>query len=273
MCATPTDGRATVPVLLFHAVTDTPGAVAAPFACRPDDFDRHLDAVLAAGYRCVTFSELLRLQADGAPLDGLAVLTFDDGYADFASAALPRLSARSLVCTLYLTTGWLQGRGERPPGPTDPMLSFDQLPELIEQGVELGAHSHSHPQMDTLRSRQLQDELVRPKAILEDVLDRPVTSFAYPHGYNGPRVRRATRQAGYDSAAAVRNVLHLPDEDRYAVSRLTVTAHTRADDVSAWLAGVEGRPPRGGESWKTRGWRAYRRGRALLTRRPGSDYA
>jgi hypothetical protein len=70
----------------------------------------------------------------------------------------------------------------------------------------------------------------------------------------------------------VRNALHPPGEDTFAVARLTVTDTTTAQDVTRWLDGV-GAPvadPR--ESMATRGWRAYRRGRAILRRRPGSDY-
>ena len=85
------------------------------------------------------------------------------------------------------------------------MLDWSQLPELAAQDVEIGAHSHSHPQLDTLRSAALRDEMVRPKELLENVLGHQVRSVAYPHGYNGPRVQRAARKAGYDSAAAVRN--------------------------------------------------------------------
>lgn len=273
MGTTATGGHRAVPVLLYHAVTASPGHHVAPFTVSPDDFARHLDLVVEAGYRCVTFGDLLRREASGDRTERLAVISFDDGYADFASEALPRLAARALVSTLYLTTGWLEDGGPRAPGPTDRMLSLSQLPELVEQGVELGAHSHSHPQMDTLQRRALAEELSRPKAILEDVLGAPVTTFAYPHGYNGPRVRRATRDAGYVSGAAVRNALHRPGEDVYAVSRLMLTATATPDDVAAWLAGVDGKPATTGEAWQTRAWRAYRRTRAVVTRRPGSDYA
>ena len=273
MGTTAGDRNRVVPVLLYHAVTTTPGHHIAPFTVSPDDFAQHLDLVLEAGYRCTTFGDLLRTEREGDLPERLAVITFDDGYADFASEALPRLSARSLVSTLYLTTGWLEGGGPRTPGPTDRMLSMSQLPELVDQGVELGAHSHSHPHMDTLQRRALGDELRRPKAILEDALDRPVTTFAYPHGYNGPRVRRATREAGYESGAGVRDALHRPGDDAFAVSRLTVTARTTTDELAGWLAGVDGKPPGAGEAWQTRAWRAYRRTRAVVTRRPVSAYA
>jgi peptidoglycan/xylan/chitin deacetylase (PgdA/CDA1 family) len=263
-----------VPILLYHAVTAGPGRHIAPFAVSPDEFRRQLDVLTEGGYRSLTFGELLREElagTTGVP-ERRVVITFDDGYGDFADAALPALRERSLACSLFLTTGWLEGGGSRAPGPTDPMLSWSQLPELEEAGVELGAHSHSHPQMDTLDGAALRDELVRPRELLENVLGRPVDLFAYPHGYNGPRVRRATRTAGYRAAAAVRNALHPSGGDRFAVSRLMITCATTARDVARWLDGdgIAVATPR--EALATRGWRAYRRGRAVLRRAPGSDY-
>lgn len=262
-----------VPILLYHAITHDPGNLIAPFTVTPQEFERHLDLLVQAGYRCTSFGELVDGGAEpDRGTDRTAVITFDDGYADFASAALPALQARSLPSTMFLTTGWLEGAGAREPGPTDRMLDWSQLPELAEAGVELGAHSHSHPQMDTLGASALRDELDRPRRLLEEALGQPVTTFAYPHGYNGPRVRRATRASGYRCAAGVRDRLHRPGEDTFNVSRLMLTASTTTDDVRRWLDGVDGRSDSDRESLATRGWRAYRRGRALLRRRPGSDY-
>ncbi len=262
---------ATVPVLLYHAVTHDPGSHIAAFTVTPEEFARQLDVVQAAGYRCITFGELVDGGA-GMPAGKIAVITFDDGYADFASAALPALTARGLPATLFLTSGWLTGRGNREPGPSDPMLAWGQLPELLAAGVELGAHSHSHPQMDTLSARAAREELWRPKDMLEQELGRQVDLFAYPHGYSGPRVRELAPAAGYRAAAGVRNALHRPGVDRYNVARLMVTSTTTGADVASWLDGTGAAPSRDGESLPTRGWRAYRRGRAVLRRAPGSDY-
>lgn len=259
-----------VPVLLYHAVTPTPGSQIAPYAVPPEEFARHMDAVVAAGCTAVPFGDLVSGSIPAARRS--VVITFDDGYADFAEFALPILRERSLPATMFLTTGWLAGGQNREPGPTDPMLSWSQLPGLLAGGIELGAHSHSHPQMDTLTAAGLRAELVRPKDLLEDALGRPVDLFAYPHGYNGERVRRAARNAGFRAAAAVRNAFHSPGEDPFAISRLTVGRTTTAQDISRWLDGA-GAPVAGPqEALATKGWRAYRRGKALLRGQPGSDY-
>ena len=277
---TASGGPAPVPVLLYHAVTDAPGAHIAPFTVSPKAFEAQLDCLVAAGFRCVTFSRWMAERSSapggsgGRPADDgrTAVITFDDGYADFASAALPALLERSFASTLYVTTGWLEGRPRREPGPSDRMLDWSQLPELVDAGCEIGAHSHSHPQLDTLDDVALRDELSRPKALLEDALGREVPSVAYPHGYHGPRVRRMARRCGHASGAAVRNRLSPPSEDAFRVSRLTVTASTTPEQLTSWLEPQLPGRLRSGESARTTAWRLYRRGRALLRGRPGSDY-
>src|SRR4051794_4840657 len=104
-----------VPVLCYHAITETPGHHIAPFTVSPAAFERQLDLLVTEGYRCVTFGEMLRREAAGT-LDGrTAVVTFDDGYADFATAALPALKARSIPSTLFVTTGWLEDAAPREP--------------------------------------------------------------------------------------------------------------------------------------------------------------
>jgi peptidoglycan/xylan/chitin deacetylase (PgdA/CDA1 family) len=152
------------------------------------------------------------------------------------------------------------------------MLDWAQLPDLVSAGVELGAHSHSHPQLDTLSAGALREELDLPRDLLEQSLGQEVPLVAYPHGYHGPRVRRAARASGYRAAAAVRNRLHHPGESPFAISRLMLAAHTSVEELTGWLDGTDRQAGPDRESPTTTGWRVYRRTRALLTRRPGTDY-
>jgi hypothetical protein len=110
-----------------------------------------------------------------------------------------------------------------------------------------------------------------PRELLEQSLGREVALVAYPHGYHGPRVRRAARESGYRAAAAIRNRLHQPSESPFAVSRLMLAADTTLAEFTGWLDGARPAGP-DRESLTTTGWRVYRRTKALLTRRPGTDY-
>jgi hypothetical protein len=98
-------------------------------------------------------------------------------------------------------------------------------------------------------------------------LGHPVRSFAYPHGYHGKRVEDAVRRAGYDSAAAVRNLWSTTEDDPFALARLTIDASCTASDLRALLDGRGRRVATSREQLRTKGWRAYRRVRSRRVRR------
>jgi peptidoglycan/xylan/chitin deacetylase (PgdA/CDA1 family) len=266
---------ALVPILVYHAVASDPHPLIADFAVDDATFAAHLDELTRRGLQALTVSQLLDAYDanDEALVARAALITFDDGFADFRTAALPALQARGLSSTLYVATGLLRG-GPEPAvhgGLAPHMLELSELAALASAGVELGAHSHTHPHMDTLSSRRLRSEIERSRALVEDAAGAPIATFAYPHGYSGPRVRRAVRAAGFRGACGVKNTLSAPGDDRFALSRLLVGAGTTAEDVGRWLDRTGAPPPAARESARTRGWRAYRRARALVRRRPGSD--
>src|SRR4051794_32245259 len=180
------------------------------FAIDRATFETHLDLLVSHGLEPLTVSAYLDACARGDTdlLERAVVITFDDGFEDFASAALPALRERGLSATLYVTTGLLRGGPE--PALDDElasrMLSWDQLAALGgEGGVEIGGHSVTHPHLDTLATRRVRDEVGRCKRQLEEALGAEVPTFAYPHGYSGPRVQRAVREAGYRGACGVKD--------------------------------------------------------------------
>lgn len=262
-----------VPILLYHSVSGDPSPVMRPFTVAPAAFRRQLETVVESGVDVLTISGFLAGRDAGTLPPRPAVITFDDGLADFASDAMPALADHGLPATLYITTGFLDGCPEEQAAirPPDAMLHWSQLRELESGGIELGAHSHGHPYLDTLSPRAARDEIVRSKTMLEAELGHPVASFAYPNGYSSPTVRRLVREAGFESACSVRNTLSSTDDDRFRLARLTVLSTTTNDEIHDWLAGF-GAPPRGGERAATRAWRVYRRTKALATGVAGSDF-
>jgi peptidoglycan/xylan/chitin deacetylase (PgdA/CDA1 family) len=265
---------AKVPILLYHSVSNSPSDASAPFTVTPEDFERHLDAIVERGLHCMTVSDYLDARNAGTlPTDKQVVLiTFDDGYLDFVETCLPLLAARNLPSTMYITTGWMSDTSSRQAGPADPMMAFAQLADLESANVEIGAHSHAHHQMDTLSAKHSYDELTRSKFLLEDKLGHGIRSFAYPHGYNSHRIRKQVLQAGYDSATAVRNALSPQSDNPLRLARLMLMNDTSVADVEQWLDGHLAPTASRFESPKTTGWRAYRRTRAVLTGKPGSAY-
>jgi peptidoglycan/xylan/chitin deacetylase (PgdA/CDA1 family) len=256
-----------VPILLYHAITDDPPGWIAPFAVSPATFASHLDAVIASGRQPLTVSQYADgLQAKTALPPRPVLVTVDDGFADFADNALPALAARKLPSTLYVTTGALADRSYDCVLPPARMLRSADLAGLEEAGVEIGAHSHTHRQLDLLPEHEVAAELSRSGDLLAQVLGHRIRSFAYPHSYWRARVRSLAGEAGYDSACAVGNALSSSRDHPLALSRLMVKASTDQVSVASWLSGSGV----GVLSRKHRvlafGWRQYRRARVRQPR-------
>jgi peptidoglycan/xylan/chitin deacetylase (PgdA/CDA1 family) len=265
-----------IPILLYHSVSADPPAWIRPLTVSPRVFRRHLELIREAGATALSVTECADALASAGSLpERPVVITFDDGLADFRDQAMPSLRVAGCTVTLFVTTGFLESpthaRGAtRPAGP---WLESAALLDLREQGVEIGAHTHAHPHLDTLSVEAARAEIASSKQILEQLLGAPVPSFAYPYGYHSRTVRRLVRECGFESACAVKNTLSSSADDVFSLARLTVRADTTLAQLGAWLEG-RGAPvaPRR-ERLRTRGWRVYRRSRAVVRRRPGSDRA
>ena len=160
-----TAAAAEVPILMYHEIAER-AETASRLAVSPANFAAQLDYLRRAGFTTMTAAELSARLATGiGPLpDRPIVLTFDDGYADFHSRAMPLLDRHGFTATLFVTTGWEQDAGLRPSAPGR-MLNRTQLAEAAAAGVEIAAHTRSHPQLDQLPEQLVREELVHEQAV------------------------------------------------------------------------------------------------------------
>lgn len=226
-----------VPVLMYHAVADDPAGATRALSVSPGAFAAQMAVIAERGLTPLTTSELAARWRSGRPLPARPVLvTFDDGYEGVHRHALPVLVRHGFPATLFVSTGWLRGPYDTGGGP-DTMLDWDQVRELAGSGVEIGGHSHSHPQLDQLDEDPLRSELIRCAEILSDQLGSRPASFAYPYGYSSRRVREAVRETGYAQALAVGNGLARRAQGPYALRRVTVRRSTSATEFERLIQG------------------------------------
>jgi len=258
--------RTIVPILAYHSVSDASRHGSNEFTVTPQQLADHLDYIAHQGYTALRVSDFAETVESCKPLPSRPILlTFDDGYADFYSDALPLLAARGYASTLYMITGQvLDNRSLSNQRPR--FLSWAELREIDAAGVEIGSHSETHPQLDVLTHAHAHAEIQTSKAVLQAQLGHDVRSFAYPYGYHGPAVRRLVIAAGYRSACAVKEALSASDDDIYALSRILIRADTRVPQLHALLTGGKLRVAPTGEQLATRGWRYVRRSTAILDR-------
>lgn len=253
-----------VPVLMYHSVAEDPPRTTHRLSVGPDAFAAQLAHLRAHDVATVTFSQVAAAMAGGPPLPERAVaLTFDDGYADFHETVLPLLQRHGCTATVFVTTGWLDDAGAHRAGdPLDRMMAWSQVVECAAAGVEIGAHSHSHPELDQLPDGLLAEELSLSKVLLEERLGAPVPTVAYPFGYWSPRVRDAVRSAGFRHAAAVANRLAGAGQDGYALPRLTVRRTTDPETFARLVLGRRIGRTFATDRALTAGWKVVRRARS-----------
>jgi peptidoglycan/xylan/chitin deacetylase (PgdA/CDA1 family) len=256
-----------LPVLLYHSVADDARPEVHGWVTSPGVFSDHMAYLHDEGYQTLTVSEYAAWLSEPmtkAP-ERTVVITFDDGFADFTKHAVPALTENGLKSTMYVVTGcvgststWLEGVGEG----GRPMLGWADIEALSEAGVEIGAHTHSHPQLDIINRGTAWEEIRRSKGVLEDRLGHEVPSFAYPFGFHGPRIRALVERAGFRSACAVKDALSGPGDDPFAIARVIVPGDTGVETLADLLAG-RGRPLAWrGERTSTKAFRVARRSAA-----------
>jgi peptidoglycan/xylan/chitin deacetylase (PgdA/CDA1 family) len=230
-----------IPILMYHSISSYASTGFRPCIVSPEAFDKHLSYLEQCHYTSVTVTQLVRAMATSVSTlpPRPVVLTFDDGYADFYTAALPALQRHGFIATLYIATAfvegtsrWLQyiGEGDRP------MLTWEQLAEINASGIECAAHTHTHPALDMLSPSAARDEIVRSKELLEEHLSQHVSSFAYPFGYYSPRVLHIVRESGFDSACAIGRKMSSMHDNPYALARLAIWPDTNVHMLATALS-------------------------------------
>ena len=238
------DAARRVVVLCYHSIHPT-----LPFAsASPELFEAHLEW-LTNTCDVISFEDVATVVADVSRTRPAVAITFDDGYRDNHTHALPALERWRAPATFFVTVGLV----ERDPQVVARMaalrrsssedvvgLTWTEVGELLAAGHEVGSHTWSHPILAELDRDAAHDELVRSRMVLEERLGAPVRTLAYPFGKPGRHATSETEQlarvAGYATAAAVLFRRVLPRDSPLMIPRFFPTQ----DDVRTLAAKVLG---------------------------------
>ncbi|WP_299455261.1 polysaccharide deacetylase family protein, partial [uncultured Pigmentiphaga sp.] len=153
-----------------------------------------------AGYHVISLDEAWQGLFAGKPLPPRAVvLTFDDGYENFAEHAWPILRKHGFPATVFLVSSligakadWLDDMGERPA-----LMSKDTIRRLHAEGVTFGSHAVTHVRLSQQTPDEQRRQIAGSKAGLEDLLGAAVRHFCYPYGDYDTHCRDLVAEAGY----------------------------------------------------------------------------
>ncbi len=160
---------------MYHSISDGDG----PTNIAPSIFADQMAALAESGIEVISLDRLV----NGDLPERSVVITFDDGFQDFADVAWPVLAAHGMTAINYLPTAYL-GRWDEfePDTNRRAIMSMATVRDLADAGAEFGSHTVSHANLTGLSPAEQVAELTKSKKELEDGLGRRIRHFAPPYG-------------------------------------------------------------------------------------------
>jgi peptidoglycan/xylan/chitin deacetylase (PgdA/CDA1 family) len=173
-------------------------------------FEAHIAELKSGPYTVLPVPEIVaRIGAGSALPERTVGITVDDGYASVYREAWPRLRAAGLPFTVFVSTD----RADRGGGG---YMGWEQIRQMRAAGVEIGAHTASHPHMIDASLPHLERELQKSNRRLQAELGAAPALFAYPYGEAGGRERKLALKFGYRAAFGQHSgVFHKSAEPNY----------------------------------------------------------
>lgn len=210
-----------VPVLMYHYIRWNPNPrdrAGFALSVTPAAFHAQMDYLARNHFNVIPLSQAIAAIRAHRPLPFRpVVLTFDDGYADFFTTAVPEMRRYGFTATDYVVPG-LVGHGS--------FMSWQQVVAADRLGFTIGAHTMNHVALSRVPAGRVMAEMSESKKALQEILGHPVTEFAYPYGSFNRYVAGRARALGFESAASTMpGAWHQPGElwwlDRQRVSGWT----------------------------------------------------
>ena len=216
-----------VPVLMYHYIRVnllSYDRLGFNLSVTPADFASQMDWLARNGYHPITFTELHGyLNGQHGLPSRPVILSFDDGYADFYTTALPILRAHDFSAVAYVVSGFVGRAG---------YMNAAQVIEADRSGIEIGAHTVDHADLTKQSADGLRYQLTASKASLEQLVGHPVLSLCYPSGRFTPAVAAAAENAGYRDATTTRWGSMRILSSRYVWDRLRISGGERLDQFA-----------------------------------------
>lgn len=219
------------PVLAYHKIDEPTADVKIRGAyTSPKNFAKQLTYLKKRGFSFYTAAELIDFYRENGAFPKQAVaLTFDDGWKDNFTFAFPILRELRIKATIYLVPSCIgkttaqvvaDGEGERE------HLSKEDIIEMSKHGIEFGSHTLNHRLLHRISAPEIEYEVTESKKDIENLLQKPCRTFAYPAGFFTPTARAAVERAGYSAAFST---VYGDDEnpDLYALNRIEILRRNR----------------------------------------------
>lgn len=182
-----------VPILMYHYIANNPNPkdkARDNLSVPPDKFEAQMDYLSKNGFTPISLDTMYAIfnHTASTPTKPI-VLTFDDGYVDFATNAFPILQRFNFHAVEFIPTGLIGGSY---------YMNWDQIKHVQSTGlVTFEAHTVTHANLSSLSYNAALKQLVDSKNILFAQTGYPVNFIAYPYGTSNTSVQNLAKKAGF----------------------------------------------------------------------------
>lgn len=218
-----------VPVLMYHEVNSTGSG---DLYLTPEDFQSEIDWLVENGWHGITLAQLYAHWYENEPLpEKPVVLTFDDGYRTMYTEVMPRLKEAGFAGTFFVIPAarW-----------SDWSMDESMFVEMVNNGMELGSHTYSHVELDTLSRSDAADELTSSREVIGQLTGQEVVSICYPAGCYNDTVLEEAEKAGYSIGVTTEPGVSEQSQGIYSLCRLRIGYGCGGQTLSAMLSGIYG---------------------------------
>lgn len=215
-------------MLAYHSVRPVGTVSPSPYVIDPEQFARQMAWLAENHYQVVAFSAALQAVRTHAPLPPNAiVLSFDDGCRDNLTYAAPIVRHYGFTPIVFVCPdlfGLPAGKHREFTTPS-PLLTQNEVLELIEAGWEIGGHTRRHPRLvRSCTSEELDDEIGGCRTAIRDLLGYDARAFAYPFGQFNAVVKQYVARHGYEAACSTLHGFNTARTDWFELRRLVIRA-------------------------------------------------
>jgi len=210
--------EAYLPTFMFHYIenvpADSPDQMRYNLSFSPEKLEEFLIYFRENNIQTLTFWDLKSIIEGEKEMPEKAVmLTFDDGHDNHYSEAFPLLEKYNMKGVFYVITDKMSN---------DPVhLTWDQVREIADAGHEIGSHTLTHRELNTLGLDDLKNELEASKKKIEEEINQPIISLCYPVGrYNDVVIEEAKKHYLFARTTEAGKQFKLNDAFRIPTTRI-----------------------------------------------------
>jgi peptidoglycan/xylan/chitin deacetylase (PgdA/CDA1 family) len=210
-----------VPVIMYHKVENS--AVIKTDTVSPENFLKHISYIADHGYNVLTLDEFIEgVRGNRSFPRNSVVITFDDGYENNLTLAVPVLKKYQFPAIFFVSPGFTKKDG---------FLSWGQLRIIAGEGFSIGSHGMTQAYLPEIFHDERQYELKDSRRILEKKLGVPVNYFAYPVSGFTDEIKKEVKEAGYKGAMATNRGTDRSNKDVYEINRIRLCDKDNTDFI------------------------------------------